>query len=171
MDDRRKARIVVGRDLVEPTRLLGVRVAVGVCAADEPEHRGRLPLRAERSEIAYVDPVSRWCVGSKVARTRRAKTRRAGHPVVISAGRALMSLFPRCERFGQPATFGLYRSGTRKRAPVEPLCDAHRPALPEPRPSFICRSSPLQSDPQPIPVRSPVVRPNPSIDRSTGPSP
>ena len=32
-------------------RLVGFRVALGVGATDEPEHRGRVPLRAERSEI------------------------------------------------------------------------------------------------------------------------
>jgi len=47
----RKARIVVGRDFVEPVCLLGFRVAVGVGAADEPRHGGRVPFRAERSEI------------------------------------------------------------------------------------------------------------------------
>src|SRR5436853_109357 len=51
MDDRSKARIVVGRDLVELARVLGFRVAFGVGPADEPENRGRVPLRAKRSEI------------------------------------------------------------------------------------------------------------------------
>jgi len=48
---RRKARIVVGQDFVESACLLGFRVAVGVGAADEPRHGGRVPFRAERSEI------------------------------------------------------------------------------------------------------------------------
>src|SRR6516164_3916208 len=44
MDNRRKVRIVVGRDLIEPARLPGFRVALGVGAADEPEHGGRVPF-------------------------------------------------------------------------------------------------------------------------------
>ena len=39
------------KKFVEPARLFGPRVAVGVGAAGEPEHRGGVPLRAERSEI------------------------------------------------------------------------------------------------------------------------
>src|SRR5262249_44611097 len=34
-----------------------------------------------------------------------------------------MSAFPRCEQFGQPATFGLYRSGLRKEALRSPYRD------------------------------------------------
>src|SRR5262249_36517224 len=51
MNDWCKAWIVVRRDLVEPACLLGFRVAVGVGAANEPEHGGCVPFRAERSEI------------------------------------------------------------------------------------------------------------------------
>src|SRR6516162_6456935 len=51
MDNRGKARALIGRDLVEPARLLGFRVAVGVGAADKPEHGGRVPLRTERSKV------------------------------------------------------------------------------------------------------------------------
>src|ERR1051326_1030751 len=36
--DRRKMRVMVGRDLVEPARCLGLGVSVGVGPADEPEH-------------------------------------------------------------------------------------------------------------------------------------
>jgi hypothetical protein len=51
IDDRREARVVVGRDLVEPACLLGFRVTIGVGATDEPEHGGRVPLGAEGPEI------------------------------------------------------------------------------------------------------------------------
>src|SRR5437868_2924489 len=51
MDDREKARVVVGRNLVESPCRLGLRVAVGVGAADEPEHRRDMPFGAERPEI------------------------------------------------------------------------------------------------------------------------
>jgi len=47
MDNRRKVRIVVGRDLVEPARFLSFRVSVGVSAADEPEHGAHVSFRAE----------------------------------------------------------------------------------------------------------------------------
>ena len=40
MDNRCKVWIVTSRDRVEPADLFGFRVAVGVSAADEPEHGG-----------------------------------------------------------------------------------------------------------------------------------
>jgi hypothetical protein len=71
MDDRRKARIAVGRDLLEPARLLGVRVAVGVGAADEPNTEGACCSAPNdpKSSLAGVVPVSRWCIRSRVETT------------------------------------------------------------------------------------------------------
>src|SRR4051812_14059002 len=52
LDDRREARIVVGRDVVgDPAGLLGPAVGAGVGAADVPEDRGHAPLGPERAEV------------------------------------------------------------------------------------------------------------------------
>ena len=75
-----------------------------------------------------------------------------------------MSAFPLCERFGQPATFGLYRSGSRKK-PCGAATQEYRHAPAELRPSLICRVSALQSDPQRIPTRYREVRPRPASIR------
>src|SRR5215210_8219858 len=51
MDYRREARVVVGRKLHEPARLFRLLVDVRVGTADGPEHRRRLPLAAEGTEV------------------------------------------------------------------------------------------------------------------------
>src|SRR5215472_3138161 len=70
-----------------------------------------------------------------------------------------MSAFPRCEQFGQPATFGLYRSGLRKE-PCGAATEEYRRAPPEPRLPSICRSSALRSDPQANAIRYSDVHPS-----------
>ena len=64
------------------------------------------------------------------------------------------------------ADIGLTLEG---KLPVERLQKPIGLPLPELCPFFICRSSALQSDPQPIPMRYPAVRPNTSIGQNTGP--
>src|SRR5690242_17052507 len=51
MDDRCEARVVVGRKLTQAPVRFCLCVHVGVGPADEPEHRRRMPLGAERAEI------------------------------------------------------------------------------------------------------------------------
>src|SRR5689334_20874519 len=51
VNNRREQRAVVDGELIEPARLLGLRVDVGVGPADEPEHGRNVPLGPERSEV------------------------------------------------------------------------------------------------------------------------
>src|SRR5689334_20477620 len=51
VDHRSKAWIVIRRQLAEPAFRPRFRVQIGIRSADEPEHRWRFPLRAERSEV------------------------------------------------------------------------------------------------------------------------
>src|SRR5580704_7632501 len=51
VDHRRKARIVVGRKLVERAILLCLLIYFRIVAAEKPEHRRSMPLRSKASEI------------------------------------------------------------------------------------------------------------------------
>src|SRR6516225_8869856 len=51
MNKRCEQRTVVDRNLVDSACLLGLRVSVGICAADKPENGGNVPLGSERPEI------------------------------------------------------------------------------------------------------------------------
>src|SRR6516225_3553425 len=51
MNKRCEQRTVVDRNLVDSACLLGLRVSVGICAADKPEDGGDVPLGSERPEV------------------------------------------------------------------------------------------------------------------------
>src|SRR6185312_15371194 len=51
VENRQKARVMIGGNLIEPVFGLRFRVDVRVGAADKPEYRWRMPLGAERPKV------------------------------------------------------------------------------------------------------------------------
>src|SRR4051812_31697743 len=51
MDHRCEARIVIGRDLADPSLFFGFRVDAGIDAAYKPEHGWSAPFEPERAEV------------------------------------------------------------------------------------------------------------------------
>src|SRR5205807_297457 len=55
MNRRKKARVVVGGELIEPARLLRLRIRLGIGPTDEPEYRGGMPFGAESAYVQLDD--------------------------------------------------------------------------------------------------------------------